>query len=106
MVRSRKPKKLQNMTTRLVLEGTSNFKAQESSTVRQACKSVQFDCMLIIHCHKVKSFLTKAVILKQLERDRQSAKQLNIVTRYYFRVPLSASHETHPVGEAGTVGHC
>ncbi|XP_068752869.1 uncharacterized protein [Montipora capricornis] len=36
VVRSRKPKKLQNMTTRLVREATPEFKAQESSTALQA----------------------------------------------------------------------
>ena len=33
------------------------------------------------------------------------SKQLSMVTRYYFKCPLSTTHKAHPVGEAGTVGH-
>lgn len=47
----------------------------------------------------------KASILKQFEDDRQMGKHLNTVTRYYFKLPLCTTHSTHPVGEAGTVGH-
>ena len=43
--------------------------------------------------------------LKQLQHDRQIGKHLKTVKRYYFKLPLSARHEAHPVGEAGTIGH-
>lgn len=46
----------------------------------------------------------KAVILKQLQHDRQIGKHLKTVKRYYFKLPLSTRHEAHLVGEAGTIG--
>ena len=47
----------------------------------------------------------KARIMKQLKADIQMGRPLKTTTRYYFRLALSTSHKSHPVGaEATTVG--
>ena len=102
--RNRILKTLQNMTTRLVREVTSKYKAQENSNAQQTCKCVQFNCTSIILIPLNEIFSkkglrkAKAVSLKQLQHHRQIGKHLKTVKRYYFKLPLSAGHEAHPVG--------
>ena len=107
MERNRILKMLQNMTTWLVREVTSKYNAQENSNAQQTCKCVQFNCtsIILIPLNEKGLRKAKAVSLKQLQHERQIGKHLKTVKRYYFKLPLSARHEAHPVGEAGTIGH-
>jgi hypothetical protein len=48
---------------------------------------------------------SKEVLLRKLGEDLFHNKNMTIIKRYYFKIPLTLEHTSHPVEHSATVGH-
>lgn len=47
---------------------------------------------------------SKNAVLQKLREDLSQGKSMTTVQRYFFRIPLTLEHTSHPVGRSATVG--
>jgi hypothetical protein len=48
---------------------------------------------------------SKEALLRKLGENLSHNKNMTTIKRYYFKIPLTLEHTSHPVGHSATVGH-